>query len=367
MDDELQILENRDVKIPYPLSIRDSFNLSLTIGIAVCCCLLLGCSKHSNDPPSDAREVVVYTALDQIYSEPILKAFESREGIRVRVVYDSEAAKTVGLVNRLIAERARPRCDVFWNNEIIRTIKLDREGLLETYDSPMRMEIPAAFKDNEGRWTGFAARARVLAFNTKLLTRADAPKSLDELTDPKWSGQVGMAYPLFGSTATHAAALFARWGEKRVSDFFSALKANRVHIYDGNMGVCRAVASGEIAMGLTDTDDAHLVQSEGKPLDFILLDHDGEGAVLIPNTLALVKGAPHGESARKLMDYLLSAEVEESLAKCESAQIPVRSTVPAPDDVAAMAKAKFMSVNFTEAERQIESSAEILKRIFSKP
>jgi len=113
-----------------------------------------------------ARTVVVYTALDQLYSEPILAAFAEQTGIDVLSVYDSEAAKTTGLVARLVAERDRPRCDVFWNNEIVRTIQLQHEGLLQPYAAPGAAHVPAAFKDPEGYWTGFAGRMRVVAFNT---------------------------------------------------------------------------------------------------------------------------------------------------------------------------------------------------------
>ena len=94
-------------------------------------------------------EVVIYTALDRQYSEPILKQFEEATGIEVRPVYDTEAAKTVGLVNRLMAERDRPKCDVFWNNEILRSIQLKREGLTAPYVSPSAADIPASFKDAE--------------------------------------------------------------------------------------------------------------------------------------------------------------------------------------------------------------------------
>src|SRR5688572_10476887 len=85
--------------------------------------------------PATSREVVVYCALDRLYAEPILEAFAARSGIAVRPKWDAEATKTTGLVEALRAERARPRCDVFWNNEVGQTITLAREGLLAPYVS----------------------------------------------------------------------------------------------------------------------------------------------------------------------------------------------------------------------------------------
>jgi iron(III) transport system substrate-binding protein len=76
------------------------------------------------------REVVVYTSLDKVFSQPVLEAFEKQTGIKVLPVYDSEATKTTGLVNRLIAEKDSPQADVFWNSETGRTIVLKRKGVL---------------------------------------------------------------------------------------------------------------------------------------------------------------------------------------------------------------------------------------------
>ena len=115
-----------------------------------------GCSR------TDSREVVVYTSQDQVFSEPILNDFEKATGIKVRVVYDVEASKTTGLVNRLMAEKDRPKCDVFWNSEFARTIALKQQGVLTPYRSPSAEDIPATFRDKEDYWTGFSARARVL-------------------------------------------------------------------------------------------------------------------------------------------------------------------------------------------------------------
>ena len=154
------------------------------------------------------EEVVVYAALDREFSEPILTQFEEQTGIEVRAVYDVESTKTVGLTTRLMQERKRPRCDVFWNNEILHTLRLQQEGLLAPYRSPLAEEFPATFRSPEGYWHGLAARARVLLINTERLPD-EHPTSIDDLTDPRWADSAGIAKPLFGTTATQAAVLFA--------------------------------------------------------------------------------------------------------------------------------------------------------------
>jgi iron(III) transport system substrate-binding protein len=336
----------------------------MAIGVWLIAC---GADSEDQDRVERRQEVVIYTALDQLYSEPILKRFEEQTGIRVRAVYDSEAAKTVGLANRIIAERERPRCDVFWNNEVLRTLVLKDKGLLEAFSPANARQIPAAFRDPEGYWTGFAARARVLAYNTRRVAPEDLPRTLSDLTNERWRGRVGMAYPLFGSTSTHAAVLWARWGEPRARRFFEDLKRNDVAILDGNMTAARAVADGELDLCLTDTDDAHLLRSEGKPIDWVLLDHDGEGALLFPNALSLIKNGPNPEAGRRLIEYLLSPEVEAALAASQSAQIPLRPNADAPPKVQEMARGSFLEVDFAEAAAHIEESADFLKTLFSKP
>ena len=155
-------------------------NLILLGAIAFFCFWLTnGCSSNRD------MEVVVYTSLDQLYSEPIFKQFEEKTGIRVNPVYDTEAAKTTGLVNRLIAEKDNPQADVFWNNEIVRTIVLKRKGVLSPYESPLANNIPAQYKDPEKYWTGFAARARILICNTELVKNIEQPVTIFDLVNEK--------------------------------------------------------------------------------------------------------------------------------------------------------------------------------------
>jgi len=170
-----------------------------------CLFLLILNVTNCRQKDTDQQQVVIYTSLDKVFSRPILEAFEKETGIKVLDVYDSEATKTTGLVNRLIAEKDNPRADVFWNSEIGRTIVLKQKGVLDTYTSPSAGDIPSQFKDSEGYWTGFAARCRILIYNTDLLKEQDLPHSIFELTQTEWKDKVGLAYPLFGTTATHVA------------------------------------------------------------------------------------------------------------------------------------------------------------------
>ncbi len=311
------------------------------------------------------NEVVVYAALDKEFSKAILDDFEKQSGIKVLPKFDWESNKTVGHANEIIQTANKPRGDVFWNNEILHTLRLKKLGILEAYISPLAENYPAQFHSSEGHWHGFAARARVLIVNTDLLPDPnERPTSIHDLVDPKWKGKCGIAKPLFGTTATHAAVLFSQWGNQEASSFFAAVKEN-VNIESGNKQVALNVAQGRYAWGITDTDDAIIEMDSGQPVIMIFPDQADQqsGTLLIPNTLCIIKGGPNFEHAKRLVDFLLEAGVEDQLAVGRSAQFPLsqhakEKSRAQPDDL------KVMSVDFDAAADNWESATEILTELF---
>jgi iron(III) transport system substrate-binding protein len=322
--------------------------------------LLAGCWSASD------KEVVVYSALDREFSEPILDRFQRDTGIRVLAKYDVESTKTVGLVNAIVGERNRPRCDLFWNNEILHTLRLEELGMLDGYRSPESSGYPQTYRSPDGTWIGLAARIRVLIVNTDIVPADQRPSSVEDLTDSKWKGRVGIAKPLFGTTATHAAVLFSLWGEDRAQQFFRQLKEN-AEVLAGNKQVALSVAGGQLAFGLTDTDDAIIERDKGMPVAIVYPDQgdDGIGALFIPNTLALIKGSPNGPEARLLVDYLLSPEVEAELAAGRSAQFPLNSRVSVTSRAAPSEPIKHMQVDFAAAAEKWEAAAAFLRDEFT--
>ncbi len=315
-------------------------------------------------------EVVVYTALDREFSEPILDGFMEDSKIQVQAKYDIESTKTVALVNTIISEGARPRCDVFWNNEILHTLRLKKRGLLAAYDSPAASSFPQQYRSPDKDWYGLAARARVLIVNTEALPdREQWPTSILDLADPKWKGQVAIAKPLFGTTATHAAVLFSHWGDKRAREYFKEVKAN-ADILSGNKQVAQAVAAKRYAFGITDTDDAIIEQRHNAmPVEIIYPDQhqDGIGTLFIPNTICILRGSPNTENAKKLIDHLLSVEVEAALAKGRSAQFPVNPNVEAESDATPDQDVRWMKVDFQAAADNWDSAREFLTQQFATP
>ncbi len=239
--------------------------------------------------------IVVYTSQDQVYAEELFKLFTAETGVEVRAVYDSEAVKAVGIANRLLAERRRPQCDVFWNNEELRTRQLAAEGV---------------FDETTG-WSAFGYRSRRLVINTNLISLVDAPRRFTDLTNAIWRRKVAMAYPLFGTTATHFIALRSREGELAWREWCQALAANQPMIVDGNSVVVRQVGRGEVPIGMTDIDDILAGQREGYPIAAIPVSPD---ALLIPNTVGLVRGGPNPVGGRQFIKWLTRSETSYRLA-----------------------------------------------------
>lgn len=291
--------------------------------------LLLAVLSCGCQPRQAARVVVVYTSIDQVYAEPILKDFESQTQIRVLPVYDVEASKTTGLANRLIAEKDRPQADVFLNGEFAQTLVLKDRGVLAAYRSPAAADMPASYTDPAGFWTGFGGRARVLLVNTQRVARNRYPVSVFDLLDPAWpAGQVGLALPLFGTSAAHAAALYACLGPEKARAFYRGLKARGVRVVDGNSVVRDLVARGDLMVGLTDTDDACGAVRDGAPVAIIVPDQGaaGLGTLVIPGTAAVIAGAPHPAEGRRLLDFLLTPAMDARLVACGWSQIPLRAS-----------------------------------------
>jgi iron(III) transport system substrate-binding protein len=316
----------------------------------------LGCRHDAT------TRVVVYCAHDREFADDILKDFEKQSGLKVDVIYDTEANKSVGLYDRLIREASQPRCDVHWNNEILATIRLQQKGILQAYASPSAEPFPTAFKAANHTWTAFAARARVLIVNTDKVAKAVYPKSLADLTDARWRGKVAMAKPVFGTTATQAACLFQVWGKDKAIDFYRKLHANEIELVAGNKQVAVGVGVGQYHIGMTDTDDAMAEIEQGRPVAMLFPDD----TLFIPNTAAMVKGCPNADGAKKLIDYLLSPEVEIKLAKSASKQIPLNPNVKVDslEPIKTPQMVRALAVDFPAAAESWKESQEFLVKEF---
>ncbi|MCK5829335.1 MAG: extracellular solute-binding protein [Methylococcales bacterium] len=302
-----------------------------------------------------ANEVVVYTSVDDVFARPIAENFEKETGIKVKLVTDTEETKSTGLLNRLIAEKKRPRADVFWSGDPIRAAILKSKDISYPYQSPAAKDLPAMYSDQESHWTGFSSRARIILYNKNQVKKGEEPNSIMDLLNPDYKGKVCIANPLFGTTSMHAAAIFVSFGEKKAKQFFVDLKNNGLKLLSSNGEVRRRVSAGDCAYGITDTDDAYTALRDGKPVGVIFPDKKGFGTLIVPNATVLIANAPHPDSAKKFIDYLLSSKTEEALAKGNAAQMPLRPQVIGPKHFPSLKELQPMIVNYSKLADTLET------------
>ncbi len=339
-----------------------SINRSVVL-IPVVAALVLAALWVSIAPDS----LVVYCAHDAVYAKQILEDFTRQTGIQIQVRFDTEATKSLGLVNSIVQERSQPRCDVFWNNELLGMAELREQGLLEPYRGSGWQRIPERYRDAEGHWVGFAARLRVLIFNTQQASADDDTFQNLIALEP---ARVAMAKPLFGTTLTHFTVLWHVWGGERLKAWHLDLRLRGLREMDGNAAVKDVVASGICDAGLTDTDDVFVAIDNGMPVEMLPVRLTGSSAgqslrdsepnptqngssphhepdnkltnstICIPNTVGIIKGTKRLQGAQRLVDFLASAETELALAQSKSRQIPLGPVdrLALPEDVQRLAR-----------------------------
>jgi iron(III) transport system substrate-binding protein len=226
--------------------------------------------------------------------------------------------------------------------------------------SPNAAEIPESFKDPDGYWTGFSARARVLLVRKGLEPK---PASISAYTDPRWRAKAVIANPVFGTTTDYMAALFLLWGSDRAQLLMNQMKENQVKISSSNGESADLVSSGEFDFSLVDSDDAVNRIKQGRTVEMVFPDQqkDGVGCLILPNAAVLIKNAPHSEQAKRLIDYLLSKETERKLAFAECAQIPLHPGVETPPEVPQLGKIKVMNVNYAAIAKKMLEIQTFLK------
>lgn len=284
--------------------------------------------------PDDGPSVTLYVSADERFAREVVALFEDETGIDVSMVTDTEAKKTTGLVERIRAERDNPVADVFWSSEVFMTIGLADEGLLKPYVSDVTRDWPAEHRDDEHRWHGFAARARVIVYSPERIAPENVPETWMELTREHFRGRIVMADPRFGTTGGHLGAMKVYWERLGIPGYYEAflegLRDNDIRLLaSGNAGVCDQIVRGEADIGMTDTDDVWVFKEQGGNIEMVYARHNadegpGTGTLLFPNTVARIRGGPNPGPADELIDFLLSDRVERMLAESTSHNMPLR-------------------------------------------
>jgi iron(III) transport system substrate-binding protein len=307
----------------YPWLSRRSFLAGSALAAAAVASggLLAGCRGSG----AGTESVTLYSSVDSEVLTPLLAEFTRATGVRVDAVGDTEATKSAGLTARIIAEAGQPRADIFWSSEALALADLAERGLLAPGVVPPADDWPATLLGRGGTWLGMGLRVRQMVFSTARVNPSELPATLEDMADRStFKGRIGIARPAFGTTRGHMAWLLMALGPARFEKWLGGLKANDVRLLDGNAAVVRAVSTGLIDVGLTDSDDVLSGIRQSWPVAGRSLPASAEiGCLMVPNTIGLIAGRPASAGVQILLAWLTSGAAERALAASEAAAIPV--------------------------------------------
>lgn len=332
----------------------------LPIVAAVLSLLLAGCAG-GNPRGGDAGELVVYSSRNENFVNALLEKFERETGIKVRPLHAGG-----GAVNRIIEEGRNVQADIFIANDVGALEHLRLEGYLQGYTPAGIETIAAHYRAPDNSWFALSARTRVLMYNKDLITEAQMPKTIWELTDPRWRGQFAITRGGNASMIGHVSALRYEWGDAKTAEWVAKVKDNAGAIMSGHGDIRRAVGAGGFKFGLVNNYYFHqqLREPTGNNVGVIYPDQGdgGMGAVVNAAGVALVKGAPNLENARRFLDWMLLPESQREFSYA-SMEVPINPGIEAIGEAARIADYRVQGMPlsrlgefFTDTKKLIEQA-----------
>ena len=328
--------------------------------------LLAACGSGATAPVSEpgaeiAGRLVVYSGRSEPLIQPVLDAFRAKHP-DVEILLKSGSNSE--LANALLEEQANPQADLFVVTELFTVQTLNGRGIFQSYRSPAAANIPSEFIGSNDGWTGLTRRARVIMYNTDLVSPEEAPQSIFDLTDPRWEGQVAAAGSTNGSMQAQIAAMRVLLGDSATEAWLRALQDNGVTLFGGHTDVRKAVGAGEFKLGLVNHYYYHLQKEEGSPVGVVYPDQDAEQVGLITNAtaVAIVQGAHNLPAAQALVDFLLSSEGQKLFAELNF-EYPLVPGVPLHAGVAALDQFRLADVDVARAALELEPTFALIEKV----
>jgi iron(III) transport system substrate-binding protein len=292
-------------------------------------------------------KVVWYTSLALSSSEKVAKLFEAAyPGVKV----DVHRTGSQRILQRVMQElQANLRiADVIHTSDAGHYVLLKDKKLLLKYTPAGVDAFPPGFKDRDGYYYGLRATVNVIAYNTKIVSPAEAPRTWKDLLDPKWKGKLVTAHPGYsGVIATHVLALVHLHGW----DYFKQLAQNKLMLVQSAVDPSGVVASGERPVAVNGGDYTfYQVKKKGNPIEIV---YPKEGVPLVVSPTAIASGAPHPNAAKLFTDFTFSKDVQQVLADTEGLYTG-HPEVKYPTDKPKLSDLKLLQVDPEELEKRNE-------------
>ncbi|HET6312433.1 MAG TPA: extracellular solute-binding protein [Chloroflexia bacterium] len=304
-------------------------------------------------------KLVLYTTRSESLIKPVVDAFQQKNpGVEVVLLTGSSGE----LSAKLLEEKANPQADVFINTDTIAMSSLASQGVFEPNPSTAVELVPEEYRAEDATWVALTLRARVIMYNTNLVKAEDLPRSMFDLTDPKWKSQVGAADSTNGSVQAQIVAMRELVGEERTAEFIKGLVANETRFFGGHTDVRKAVGAGELKLGLVNHYYYQLSRAEGAPVGVVYPDQaQGEMGLLVNSTNAgLVRGAPNLPAAHSFVEYLLTMEGQKIFAELNY-EYPVREGVALAEGVQTLDQYRLAEIDLKTLFDELEPSRALME------
>lgn len=313
------------------------------------------------DQASVSGELILYSGRSEPLIQPVIDAFRAQNP-EVEVLL--KAGSNSEVANALIEEQANPQADLFITTELFTVQSLAQQGVFESYRPAGADQLPAEFIGPDNTWVGLTRRARVIMYNTDLVAEEDLPKSIFDLTDPRWKGKIAAAGSTNGSMQAQIAAMRQLLGEEETLKWLQGLLDNEVTFFGGHTDVRKAVGAGEFALGLVNHYYYHLQLAEGSQVGVIYPDQGDDQIGLITNATAaaVVKGAPNAAAAQSFIDFLVSAEGQKLFAE-QNYEYPLLPGVALREGVQPLDAFRLVGVNVANAAQETDATFELMEQV----
>lgn len=305
--------------------------------------------------------LVIYSGRSEALIQPVIDAFKAKYP-NVEVLLKS--GNNSELANALLEEQNNPQADVFITTELLTVQSMAEQGIFESYRPDAADRIPSEFVHPEGMWIGLTRRVRVIMYNTELVSEEEAPKSIFDLTDPKWGGQVAAAGSTNGSMQAQIAAMRQLLGEEATESWLAALIENGTTFFGGHTDVRKAVGAGEFKIGLVNHYYYYLQRAEGSPVGIVFPDQGADQIGLITNATAvgIINGTEARLAAEAFVDFLLSEEGQRLFAEANY-EYPLLAGAELHPDVQPLDSFRLADVNVSQAAQEINATFDLIEKV----
>lgn len=304
-------------------------------------------------------ELVIYTSRAESLFNPVVEAFnQAHPEVKVTVL----TGRGGELGARLLEEKANPQADLFINSDVMAMVDLANQGLFTPNDSASVAAVSTTQRAADGSWTALTLRLRVIMYNTELVTAAELPQSVFDLTDPKWQGQVGATDSTSDAMIAHIAALIKLVGEEQTTAFVKGLVDNGTQFFGGHTDIRKAVGNGELKLGFVNHYYYHLSRTEGAPVGIVYPDQDALGLLVNSTNAGIIQGAKHPAAAQLFIDFLLSPAGQKIFAETNF-EYPIVAGVALAEGVEPLDGLKLAAVNLTELYGLREAAKELAQGV----